>query len=559
MIDWQTEEEGELLWQTAPEETAVSDRRPFRWLLLLLILLTAGGWWGSRLYQRAQNNIQLVRDGVRQQHFLAWQAGQQQDADLYEHLTQGATLEHRVVQRLMVEQNLLLNRAPLSLWVRPDQPIERFETAVHLSANLTQAEVQTIVPYLTVTIDGGETAVLLRHHTFYQRRNDIWVESAPPDAFWGEMLHYEGAQLNVLYPERDKGIGRRLAGDLDTVLITLCQDERLVCPVDGGYWLSFQVGPTAVYRLGDNIRTKDAQRFVAIDRANYEIKLPTPTLIGYPMDEASYQALLDGYAAWLVAVLMRNLPATEPIDHAEVTTKLAEFGLPVPAVAAVSLPNASLTDQPTPSQSLLLICNDADVKTAWLYEPSRDSWEAVGRPFELMTSDRSVLKPEPFPFEDNIENQLLTAVPPELRPLNLEIISYQQANGVTAVLAEPSKEHPDLFIFLQEEDEFVLLRTMRKKGHAHLPIEFVGNGRFLSVISYTYARSTLLLIDLEEERPSSTYTVEGVPFERISWSGDGRWFVLINDRALRFVSPADGVEYLVTHNNGGCTVGMWVN
>ncbi len=560
MIDWQTEDnEGD--WLELPEETAVSSRRCWRWLIPLLFLIALMTWVGFQLAERINNNLQITRDAVRQQHFLTLVAAIDGDDDLFNHLIATSNLDWRVLQQLLLEENLLFDKAPLNFWLDPDIDVEQLQTAVQLSSELTQASVQTIVPYLTLNADGNYQEIKLRHEYQYRKRNGVWIqEPLPEDDFWGQILVYEGEQFEILYPERDSGIVRRMAEDLDALAVSICVDSRFQCEEKGEFRLLFDVEETAVFRLSDNIRTKDVVQYRLIDVPIYTIKLPAPSLIGYPMDEKSFDALYHGYASLFVTQFINNLPSDNPFSHHELLDYLDQLGLVIPAVAEYDPFNQLAPSIDLPQKPLLLTCNENRTSVAWLYSPNEDQWLEIGQPFARFTSNRHVLKPGIFQLSGNepVENQLLTAVPEAKRPLSLEIVTYQKENDRMAVVAQVSKAHPEQFVFLHDGEEFVFLTTVRKRGHSPMPVTFEGNGRYLSLTNYTYDRSSITLIDLQNENETTRYNLKGTPFERYKWA-DENWFVLINDRELQLVSPEYDYKKVIYHNNPGCLIGEWVN
>ncbi|MEM7333432.1 MAG: hypothetical protein AAF490_15185 [Chloroflexota bacterium] len=559
MIDWQTEDD-EVDWLAEPEETAVSPHRKWGWLIAVLLFVGGATWFGFQVAERVQTNLQLARDVVRQQHLLTLSAAVEDDADLFNHIIGGSNLEWRVLQQLLLEENLLMNKAPLNLWYSTNFPVNELETAVQLSSDLTQATVQTVAPYEALQPNGRFETIWLRHENRYKLRNDVWHQT-PFDVeadFWGEMLVFHGEQFEILYPARDKGIARRLAQDLDNLAVLVCNDAQFNCADNAEYHLLFDAKQTAVYRLSDNVRTKDIVQYLLIDVPVYSVKLPTPTLIGYPMNESSYQALYRGYAALFLVQLMNNLPTQAPLTHQMVIENLGELGLIMPPISTFNPMQVSEPPVALPARSLLLTCVEGNEPASWLYSPESDQWTHVGQPFERFTSARHILKPGDFQFPENVENQLLTAVPVELRPLSLEILTYATENGQTVVVAQVSKAHPDQFVFLYDGSEFVFIETVRKRGNSPMPVTFVGNSRYLSLTNYTYERSSITLIDLQALLPNTRYTIDGTPFEKYSWA-DETWFVLINDRELRLVAPSFGYEKVVYHNQAGCLMGQWAN
>lgn len=341
-FDWQTDQE-DAGWD-APQPPRPQPARRRRWILLvaLVILAIAGGAIYWQLTQRSTAVAADTRADVLSSHTLLRQSAAAQDRDLLRALLSG---------RDAAWTNTTLRRLTSGSWSdRPGFDLKAEPVAVGkptadvwLSPDLDAAAVQEPRPYILQRGAGLTETVRLQETTFYRRGTQRWLLAPPSPDYWGSRQSRAGARLTLTYPERDAELAQRLAGDLDALLVALCGEVPQHC---GAAW-----------RLNLNFMSGDA---VSTDHALLEstagfpaLSLPTPTLVGLPVDEAGYTALRAGYARHVATAALADWSgfvccARGPILRAFVDRYLADLGYapwPLGAAAFDTLFHQRLLDQ----------------------------------------------------------------------------------------------------------------------------------------------------------------------------------------------------------------------
>lgn len=292
-FDWQTEDE---TWQDEPPapETAVSRPR-YSYILLVLLLLVAAGV----VYRQVNQQIDQVVENNKQDVLASYQLWQtavsSHDEELFYALLSGRDAAWTETQTHLFKTRLTLNRTPLGLY-RTTTPPTNF--AVELSPDLAEAIVTAERQYTVATTSETTQTVRLQETAVFRQGEQQWLYAPPDDDFWGVWVVHNSDLLTLIYTERDAEIGHRLAADLETYLRRLCQLPGINCPTNLHIGLRLENDPAVFADLADSIY------LVVADRS---LVLPTPTLVGLPLDEASYQALLHGYADQVLSPVITSL------------------------------------------------------------------------------------------------------------------------------------------------------------------------------------------------------------------------------------------------------------
>lgn len=322
-FEWQTEEEDR--WEktaAADEERQPAPRRRWSWIVLLLAVTAAGLFFGWRAVQeRVAEATELIQADVRSSHQLARQAARDGDQELFVTLLSGRSQSWTDAQRERLEQRLLFaDTARLFGWRPADGQSQRSD--VSLNADLTEAVL--VAEELFVVRGRGDVThtVALSQTAVYRQGNQRWLLSPPDSEFWGRRRNTAGRILRVVYPQRDEELALRLAEDIDATLEELCR-TTINCPERMTVRLRLETDPRSVLLAGQP---------EAIFSAGDELTLPTPTLVGHPVDDASYEALARGYAGFVVTGMLLEATAYECcqgilFQQAIVSQQLAELGL----------------------------------------------------------------------------------------------------------------------------------------------------------------------------------------------------------------------------------------
>ena len=336
-FEWQTEEEAR--WQDLParrEEPKRNGRSGLFWVIVAVTLAIAGWVVYRQVDQRVAEATAHVEADVLSAHNVVWQAAQQQDVELLETVLSGRDRRWTETQKSLVEKDLLFD--PSAFGFLPQLAAANLsvtyseEVTTTLSSDLTSAEVTWLEPFV-IDVDRWVTeTVALRQTAVYRQGARSWLLSPPEREFWGEWQRAPGAYITLVYPERDELVARRLVHDLDAVIVRVCTRlDELVCPSALSLHLRLESDARSL------LAVHDAETMLMSGRS---LTLPTPTLVGRPVDEADYQVLRRGYGAHVAAALITELVGYRCCPHghfhaALIDWQLSQLGLrPWPLAAA---------------------------------------------------------------------------------------------------------------------------------------------------------------------------------------------------------------------------------
>ncbi len=319
-FDWHEEE---LRWEEPPmPEPPRAPRRWLRWLLLILLVLGGLGVGGTAVYRQLTNRVEEasfeVESAIRSSHALVFQAAQQQDRELFVTLLSGRDDVWATAQERLVDSGLFFARHGFGLsWLPGDAELAVVD--VQISPDLATAVLTATHDYAIDVGNGLSQTVSLLQTAVYRRGADRWLFSSPDADFWGNTVLSQGELLVMSYPERDTAVARRLAVDIEAKINEMCSRlDDIACPDDIHLQIALSADPATLYEtnkltagftLGQApVRAFRWYNFAArAEGAENLLTLPTPTLLGLPQDEASYQALYRGYAARILSALIAEM------------------------------------------------------------------------------------------------------------------------------------------------------------------------------------------------------------------------------------------------------------
>ncbi|MCP5096261.1 MAG: hypothetical protein GY943_11970, partial [Chloroflexi bacterium] len=319
MFDWQTDED-ESVWKedaAPPKETAVSPKRHWWGYLLAAGLLLLGSTFVYRqLKQQAETAVVAVEEDILSTHNLLISATKAGDADLVRVLLSGRDLSWVDAHEQLAAQSLTYNRTPLAMAWEPEN-----QTIVETDINpaLDTAELIFDQEYVTALPDGETETITLRQTAVYRLGRTRWLLSPPDDEFWGAWETIENDQLILIYPNRDQEIATRLFPDLLTILEISCRTlADIECDTDQQISVRLDKKLQSMADMGDP---------AALFSQGLRLELPTPSLVGMPVDDASYEALLRGYATALVTAVIADATEWDCCEHAAIFQALTDFQL----------------------------------------------------------------------------------------------------------------------------------------------------------------------------------------------------------------------------------------
>jgi hypothetical protein len=311
-FDWQTDEDG--AW-SAPE----GPRRPGRgsrrlWTVALLIFLGAGLLYA--LYQFSQRRLSqreaVVKTEVLAAHNTWQQAVARGDLELLTSLTDRDEAGWFTAQRRLLLAGRTLDRTALGLKQDGDAP--PLPEAV-LSSDLSSAELTYLQSYRPVGAD-DETPLLMAQTAYYERRGALWLQRPPTAEEWGPELERANVRVVATFPQRDAELIGRLAADLSRDLGDLCeqaarqaQSVSRLCDPAGRIRLAFLTDPMSLLALAADQRPS---------LSGTTFRLPTPTLVGKPLDDAGYALLYQGYTDRILTTLRQVVAQPIPLPAQDI-------------------------------------------------------------------------------------------------------------------------------------------------------------------------------------------------------------------------------------------------
>jgi len=322
-FSWQTE--GESDWESAPPEPAPPPKggRWRVWLAVALALLAVS----VAVYRQAQRRLaQVTADteaDVLSSHNLLLMAAAGPDLELFKSLLSGRQPAWTGAQMKLAERGWLWDRSPFGAALADtaapdlltiDSTAAAEGMAVKLSPDLNEA-----VLTFDQTYEVGGEEVVWQQTAVYRRGQSRWLYAPPKPEFWGEWVTVGGAVLTLVYPARDQEIGARLAGDLDKLLAGMCHTlDGQLCPPGLYVRLKLETDPSTL---------ADGRDLANQFSGGVQLELPAPTLVGLPVDEAGYRALLNGYAGQMLTAVIADLVDYVCCQHALFFQALADYQL----------------------------------------------------------------------------------------------------------------------------------------------------------------------------------------------------------------------------------------
>ena len=334
-FQWDTEEDDN--WDEIGTEVRSSGRGWHQLVLpsIIALLLFAGGY---AIYDRIDNTVDEVtvqtEVEVRSTVELLYERAAAGDVELFGAMMSGRDREWAAAQQSMMAGNGLLDRSAFGLTLAEKVPKV---VAVELSPGLDSAEITATTHYRTPF---SETVQF--NLTIVMRKGDLLWLYAPSwtgnrsevdeafitsiESYWGNLLEErEMFYFEVSYWERDAALVTRMIDDMNDGIERLCQANDTLCRTQlPRFEIQFLWEPDLLARNAFDDEALALQR--GSEQAGFDapVSLPTPSLVGLPTDEASYQALLYGYADQIIKPAIEQLVGYECCLHRFYADALAD-------------------------------------------------------------------------------------------------------------------------------------------------------------------------------------------------------------------------------------------
>lgn len=337
-FEWQTEED--ISWDDLPTPTPPTPPRQQRWLLLtglVGLLLLAGFVVYRQVQQRVETATQTVQADVLSSYNLVQRAATEGDEELFTSLLSGRDMAWVAGETALFKQGMLLNREPFGLEALPFRPqtavsptttdeIPSDAARITLSPDLTEAEITITQPYLSN--DTAQGTVLFQQTAVYRLGASRWLLAPPQAEFWGDWHTTDSDLLTVTYPQRDEAIAQRLTEDLTAILNEACNTlDTFTCLSGIPLHIDLELSDDPA-----TLATTHDLTQLDVAGSHWRLKLPAPTLVGVPVDDAGYNILRDGYAGQVLTAVILHQANWECCDgqafaEALITYQLNQLGL----------------------------------------------------------------------------------------------------------------------------------------------------------------------------------------------------------------------------------------
>lgn len=369
-FDWQTEEES--AWgethSIVPEQPEKNGRNWLPLLLVIIGMVLISGLLYWQIRGRVGGAEEARNEDIVAAHNLLVYAADRKDPSVLLNILPLENNTWTGLQRSLARDGLLLDRWLFGIQRTDEEPVIQ---DIVLSPDLQTAEVTVEIPY-QVQNQGRVEHIRLQQIHHYRFSNEWhWIE---PDAeFWEGPDHeiYQNYDIFAFYPRRDDEIVRRIIDDLPIYLGNICnRPEMPSCRFTLNFLIRFEREPAVFGDILDRTTENGAYsyipRFSGSSIGSGMISLPTPSLVGLPVDEAGYQALLRGYATHILSAILAELYEEEccPNDLTFplfLEGELARRGLgfwPPPLLEREI--TAANNPAPLPDKDIALLCTTAE-------------------------------------------------------------------------------------------------------------------------------------------------------------------------------------------------------
>ena len=340
-------------------------------------LLSAGVLF-RQVQQRTDAATDILTEGLLSTHTLLQKSALSGDMALFD-LALFPTAKWRETQEELLARQLFWNRSSLGLWLDLEtfDPEDKSQIEIDYSPDLQDAEVTAVLPYVIKQENDTLESIALLRTAVYRQVNGGWHYAPYSPDFWGETVTIDGRYLFIHTPKRDLEISEKLLQGIDQFIDEACLLPDLQCPANLRIELDFHIQPESNFELNQNYQVSTVYR--ADSGRILQVDMPSPTLVGLPVDEAGYEALSRGYAAQVIASIMSNIDSNccsfGPNVPSPFALQLKQLGLQPPSPTGYHPQSALIVPPiPFPNQDIVALCQDSSLTTLYRYDPLATLW-----------------------------------------------------------------------------------------------------------------------------------------------------------------------------------------
>jgi hypothetical protein len=314
-FDWQTEEEGPIAPAAVPPVPVRRGRPMVTAIVVSLAVVAVLVVW--QIGRQAAKQEQAVKEDV-QAAFGVWeQAVARRDGDLLDTLLMDGEPSWTATQRALLASGRAVDRSGIGLTLVEDGLASLpAEAQVEVSSDWRSAEIKFPLTYSFRSGSGQSEDVRLEETVSLVRDGSRWLLRPPAEDFWGIWRTRAGKLVAVTFRERDSQVAERFLDDLDRDLGTACAAVMSGDACLAGGRVSVRLDSDPIVLLEDIDRERPAfqgRTFI----------LPSPTLVGIPLDDKGYQALYRAYTGPILSTFEASL--SSPVNLPEQTVAMICF------------------------------------------------------------------------------------------------------------------------------------------------------------------------------------------------------------------------------------------
>ncbi|MEM8857494.1 MAG: hypothetical protein AAGD96_04195, partial [Chloroflexota bacterium] len=257
---------------------------PIIWGILGILLVIAGlAWW------QIESTEDDLTDAVLESWAIVQTSQLSNDPELLINQLSGRSLDWISVQQILLAQNKLTRRGELISSLKFESSESEAPPEIAFSPDLTEA----ILTHEIIYVDRRGRLIALEQDEVFRLGSDRWLLSPADVSYWGESPLEENIQYSqnqrfaFAAPDRDAEFVAQIVSGLEARLDETCETGfQRACWQLNQPQILLQFSPTITDQLLLGEYQIDAQTFV----------LPSPSLIGNPVDSSQELLLIQAYA-----------------------------------------------------------------------------------------------------------------------------------------------------------------------------------------------------------------------------------------------------------------------